>query len=95
MRSRALVDALTTIVLVVWLNVVGAALMPQFAEALILNEWCDPALKSCPLTVSTCTGICTSFGQVGNCTSYALLPCVNSGAACQDLLLCTCNPIAC
>ena len=47
MRSRAVLDTLMALTMVVWLNVVGGLLVPQFAEAVRSNEWCSAALSTC------------------------------------------------
>jgi len=94
MRSRAVINTLTALALVVWLNIVGGLLVPQFAEALRPNEWCDPAIKSCMAFGNGCQS-CTPFGQTGDCTGPASFPCTNTATTCADGFGCSCNPSAC
>jgi hypothetical protein len=95
MRSRTVLDALTALTLVIWLNIVGGLLVPQFAEAANRpNEFCDPAFnKSCTPYANGCGG-CTPGSQAGGCSGGGIL-CTTTNGACNDGTGCHCNPTAC
>ncbi len=94
MRSRAVLDTLTALILVVWLNVVGSLLLPRFAEADLPSQTCGPNIYRCVPSGNGCTG-CSSSGMNGQCIAMTNFTCSNKPNLCANPELCSCNPLAC